>query len=124
MRRFLITVNGKQYEVDCEEIKENAVSASTAPVASPQVSSPQTAVPPVANPQSAGTIKVNSPMPGTIVKVEVQAGDSVKAGQSLVVLEAMKMENEIKAPEDGIVASVNVSKGASVNTGDLLVSLN
>ena len=60
-------------------------------------------------------------MPGTILSIAVKAGDSVKAGQLLMILEAMKMENEIVAPEDGVVASVAVAKGAAVNTGDVLV---
>ena len=63
-------------------------------------------------------------MPGTILKIEVTAGQAVKKGDTLCILEAMKMENAIPAPQDGTVASVNVAKGASVNAGDLLVSLN
>ena len=72
----------------------------------------------------AGAVKVNSPMPGTILKVEVTVGQAVKKGDTLCILEAMKMENAIPAPEDGTVTSINVQKGASVNAGDLLASLN
>ena len=136
MKKFLITVNGKQYEVDCEEIK-GGVSAAPAPVAvsAAPVSAPVTtpvvdahAAPvapaaPVAS-GSAGSVKISAPMPGTIVKVEVSVGDAVKSGQTLVVLEAMKMENEIKAPGDGVVASINTSKGTNVDSGALLVTLN
>ena len=67
---------------------------------------------------------VNAPMPGNILDVRVKPGDSVKAGDTLVVLEAMKMENEISAPQDGTIASVNVAKGDTVGSGDLLCSLN
>ena len=70
---------------------------------------------------AAGANTVTSPMPGTILSISVKAGDSVKAGQVLMILEAMKMENEIVAPEDGVVASVAVAQGANVNTGDVLV---
>lgn len=67
---------------------------------------------------------VNAPMPGNILDVRVKPGDSVKAGDTLLILEAMKMENEISAPQDGTIASVNVSKGDTVNSGDLLCSMN
>ena len=68
-------------------------------------------------------MKINAPMPGTILDVKVSAGDAVKSGDVLAILEAMKMENEIMAPSDGTVAGVHVKKGDSVNSGDLLVSL-
>lgn len=71
-----------------------------------------------------GAVAVNAPMPGNILDVRVKPGDSVKAGDTLVVLEAMKMENEISAPQDGTIASVNVAKGDTVGSGDLLCSLN
>ena len=69
-------------------------------------------------------VAVNAPMPGNILDVRVKPGDSVKAGDTLLILEAMKMENEISAPQDGTIASVNVSKGDTVNSGDLLCSMN
>ena len=71
----------------------------------------------------AGAEFIKAPMPGNINDVKVTAGQSVRKGDDLVILEAMKMENEIKAPRDGVVASVNVTKGQTVNTGDVLVSL-
>ncbi|MBQ6120950.1 MAG: biotin/lipoyl-binding protein, partial [Clostridia bacterium] len=79
---------------------------------------------PAAAAAPAGAETVKSPMPGTINAVNVTAGQSVKKGDVLVILEAMKMENEIKAPRDAVVASVNVTKGASVSSGDVLLSLN
>ena len=73
---------------------------------------------------AAGAVKVNAPMPGNINAIKVNVGQSVKAGDVLLILEAMKMENEIKAPQDGTIASIAVNKGQSVNTGDLMVSMN
>ena len=72
----------------------------------------------------AGAEKVTSPMPGTVLAVKVAVGQSVKKGETVVLLEAMKMENEIPAPRDGVVASISVNKGSSVQAGDLLISLN
>ena len=113
MRKFSITVNGQAYEVEVEEIGGAPVYAA-APAAAPKAAAPA----PVA-----GGTPVKAPMPGTILDVKVKAGDAVKAGQCLCVLEAMKMENEIPAPKDGTVAQVVAAKGASVNAGDTLVVL-
>ena len=139
MRKFMIKVNGKMYEVEAEEITGNAPAASVqtaqpaaAPVAQPvPQAAPAAPAAPAAEPVSAapaasaqGGTKIEAPMPGTINDIKVSVGETVKKGAILVILEAMKMENEILAPCDGVVASVNVTKGASVNTGDLLVSLN
>ena len=121
MRKFNITVNGTAYEVEVEEV---GAAAAAAPVAAAPAAAP--AAKPAAKPAAApaaGTESVVAPMPGNINAIKVTAGQSVKKGDDLVILEAMKMENEIKAPRDGVVASVAVTKGQSVNTGDLLVSL-
>ncbi len=136
MKKFLIKVNGSQYEVEVEEVRDGSVPVyvPAAPVVSAPVAAPvQAAAPAPAAPApekkaatggTAGAVKINAPMPGTILKVVASVGDNVKRGQVLVVLEAMKMENEIVAPSDGEVASINVAKGASVNAGDLLASIN
>lgn len=128
MKKYNVTVNGTVYEVEVEEIGEvasapvaEAPKAAPAPAAKP--AAPK-AAPKAAPAGAAGAVKVEAPMPGTVTKVLVKAGDSVKSGDTLLAFEAMKMEQEIKAPQDGVVASVNVSQGASINQGDLLVSLN
>ena len=126
MRKFNITVNGVAYEVEVEEV---AAGESAAPKAAPVAAAPKAApaakpaAPKAAAPVANGT-KVNAPMPGTILDVKVSQGKAVKKGDILLILEAMKMENEILAPQDGTVAQVSVSKGASVNSGDPLVVLN
>lgn len=136
MKKYLITVNGNQYEVEVEEVKDNTVSApavqpepavrTAAPAPKP---APVAAAAPAPKPAAvssavpAGATTITAPMPGTILKVNVNAGDAVKKGQVLLILEAMKMENEIVAAADGKISSVNVAKGSSVNAGDVLVSL-
>lgn len=126
MRKFNITVNGKTYEVDVEEVGGAAAPAApvaAAPVAAAPAAAPKKAAAPKAT-GSMGATKVTAPMPGTVVSVKVNVGDTVKSDTLVAVLEAMKMENEIFAGADGVVASVNASAGDSVNTGDVLVSLN
>ena len=112
MKTYKVNVNGTQYMVEIELI-DGAAAQSAAPV-------PATA--PVAAP--AGGETVTSPMPGTILDVKVAVGATVKSGDVLMVLEAMKMENEIMAPCDGTVAAVNVQKGSAVQSGDVLCSIN
>jgi biotin carboxyl carrier protein len=128
MKKFLIKVNGNQYEVEVEEIKGGTVASQpTVTVSSPAPApapAPKAAAPKKSAGGSAGSVKVDAPMPGTILAVNVKPGDSVKKGQVLVILEAMKMENEILAPQDGTVSSVDVSGGASVDSGDILLTLN
>ena len=121
MKKYNVTVNGVVYEVVVEEIDATGVSA---PVPSAAPTAPKATPAPKAAPVATGSIVVKAPMPGNIIKVNVKAGDSVKKGDILCILEAMKMENEICAPSDGVVAGVNVSQGASVQTDDILVSLN
>ena len=110
MRRFLINVNGTRYEVEVEELDANAVAQ--APKAEPIKAAAA----------GAGT-EVRSPMPGNILQVNVNPGDVVKEGQQLMILEAMKMENEILAPCAGKIASIGVAKGSSVESGALLCTI-
>ena len=114
MKKYRVNVHGTVYEVELEEITG---AAAAAPVAAP-AAAPAPAAPVAAAP--AGGEKVTAPMPGNILSVNVTAGQSVKRGQVLLVLEAMKMENEIMAPCDGVIASVNTSKGSAVESGALL----
>ena len=110
MKKYKVTVNGTAYEIELEELTGAAPAAATAAPVPPPA--------PAAAP--AGGEQVTSPMPGTILAINVAAGDTVKRGQVLMVLEAMKMENEIMCPCDGKIASVNTSKGSSVESGTLL----
>ena len=121
MKYYNITVNGVAYSVSVEETAAGAAPVAAAPVAAPVAPK---AAPAAAPKAAAGAVTVKAPMPGNILDVKVKAGDSVKAGDTLLILEAMKMENEILAPQDGTVASVNVNKGDTVNSGDVLVSMN
>ena len=112
MKKYRVTVNGTAYEIELEEMTGAAPVAAPTPVAAP-APAPVAAAP-------AGGEKVSAPMPGNILSVNVNVGDTVKRGQVLMILEAMKMENEIMSPCDGKVASVNTTKGATVETGALL----
>lgn len=121
MKNYTITVNGNVYEVTVEEGTGSAPQA----VPAPQAAAPAASAPKAAPKSSgAGAVKVTAPMPGKILKVNASNGQAVKKGDLLIVLEAMKMENEILAPQDGTVASVDTSVGSSVESGDVLVSLN
>ena len=107
MKKYRVTVNGTVYEIELEDLigtaPAPAAAAPAAPAAAPE-----------------GGEQVTAPMPGTILSINVAAGDTVKRGQVLIILEAMKMENEIMCPCDGKVASVNTSKGGTVESGTLL----
>ncbi|HJI56163.1 MAG: biotin/lipoyl-containing protein [Pseudoruminococcus massiliensis] len=118
MKNLKITVNGVAYDVQVEEVGGSA-SAPVAAPATPVAPAPKAA--PAAAPTSGEPLKC--PMPGTIISVNVSAGQQVKLGDVVVVLEAMKMENEIKAPKDGTITSVNVNKGDAVESGTLLVTI-
>ena len=112
MKKYKVNVNGTMYEVEIELMSETEAKAAPAPVSAP------------AAPAQAGEgEKIESPMPGTILAVNVNNGDTVKKGQVLMILEAMKMENEIMAGCDGVVTSVAVTKGQSVETGALLCTI-
>ena len=122
MSKYRITVEGKTYEMDVELIGANgAVVAPVAKAAAPVVAAPKAAPAPVAaKPAEVGSGSVVAPMPGTILKVLKATGDAVKAGEVVLILEAMKMENEITAPVDGTVGSLNLTEGSTVAGGDLL----
>ena len=127
MRKFNITVNGQAYEVEVEEVGgvQTAApvrAAAAAPVAAP-AAAPKAAAPAAPKAAAGAGEPVKSPMPGNILDVKVKVGDKVSNGTCLVVLEAMKMENEIPAPKDGTVTSVLVNKGATVAAGDVLVTI-
>ena len=126
MKKYIVTVNGTKYEVVVENADPNATytpAAAPAAAPAPAVAPASAAAPaPVAAPAGNGE-SITCPMPGTIVKVPVKAGQAVKKGDVLCVFEAMKMENEVMAPRDGVVSSVNVNEGATVNSGDVLLVL-
>ena len=121
MKRFNITVNGKAYDVAVEEITDGSApvqAAAPAPATPAAAPAPAAAAPAVGE----GT-KVTAPMPGNILDVKVSTGDTVTKGQVLMVLEAMKMENDIVAPCDGKVTSVIAKKGDTVNASDALATI-
>lgn len=128
MRIFNVKVQGKTYQVEIEEVTSGSVSApAAAPVAA--ISAPVAAAPaPVAAPAQASAAKgdgkpIKAPMPGTILKINYEKGASVKKGDVLCVLEAMKMENDIQADVDGTVTGVYVSKGSTVETETVLFTI-
>jgi biotin carboxyl carrier protein len=123
VKNYTVTVNGTAYSVQVAEgdgVSAPVQSAVAAPVAAPVAATP-VATAPVGG---QGSVKIEAPMPGLIVATKVSVGDTVKKGQAVVVLEAMKMENDVTAASDGTVASVNVKKGDNVESGTVLVTLN
>ena len=128
MKHYKVTVNGQNYDVAVEEL----AAAGAAPVpppnpvtiaAPPSAPAPAAAAPAAAGPAVAGATTIKAPMPGTVLSFKVANGQAVRRGDVLLILEAMKMENEIVAPQDGMVASLRVGAGSAVNTGDALIDL-
>ena len=125
MKNYRVTVNGVAYDVVVEELSAESVAAPAAPAAAPapaQKAAP--AAKPAAPAGNAGANAVKAPMPGNILKVNVKVGSSFKKGDVLCVLEAMKMENEIMAPQDGTVVSVEVTAGTTVASDAVLLTFN
>lgn len=133
MKKFNVTVNGKAYAVEVEEVGSGQpsftyVPVQQAPAAAPQAPAAAPAAAPAPAPKAAPSAPVagetmTAPMPGTVLDVKVTEGQTVKAGDIILILEAMKMENELVAPKDGTVAKIYASKSESVNTGDPLVTI-
>ena len=128
MKKYNITVNGTVYAVEVEEAgaapsAPAAAPAAAAPAPAPEAPAPAPKAPAPVPAAAAGGQTISAPMPGTIFDIKVTPGQAVNAGDVLIILEAMKMENEIMAPEAGTVDAVLVTKGASVNMGDALVTL-
>ena len=126
MKSYTITVNGTAYEVTVEET--GSVSAPAAPKAGPAPKAASKAAPaPKAAPKAAagaGSVKVAASVPGKVLKIAATVGQAVKAGDNIVILESMKMEIPVVAPQDGTVASIDVAEGASVENGDTLATMN
>ncbi|MDR1135880.1 MAG: biotin/lipoyl-binding protein [Clostridiales Family XIII bacterium] len=149
MKKYNVTVNGTAYQVEVEEAggghaalqalpvqhptsapaqftphqpPPQAVVQPTAPVAAPAAPAAKSAPAAKAAP-SGDVVTVDSPMPGKIISVSVTPGQTIEDGEPLLILEAMKMENEIYSPTDGVIESVRVSKGDSVNSGDILITI-
>lgn len=135
LRKFKISIDGTQYLVEMEEVgapQPTPADAAPAPAAATPAPAPAPAAAPApapepapapAAPAVAGSFAQTAPMPGTILDIHVKVGDTVAANQPVMVLEAMKMENEVVAEQAGTIASINVEKGAMVNPGDTLFTL-
>lgn len=134
MKYYTITVNGNTYDVTVEEgaravqssapVVTTSAQPTSAPAPAPKAAETPAPTASAAPSGSVGNVKVSSPMPGKIVSVKTSVGQAVKKGDVLLILEAMKMENEIVCPEDGTIASIDVSAGQSVEAGNLLATLN
>lgn len=125
MKRFLIRINGKTYDAEVEVVGISASAPVAAPAAAPAVAlaAAPAAPAPAAAPAAGGPANVTSPLPGTVLRLCKNTGDSVAAGEVVMIVESMKMENEVVAPEAGRIASIAVAAGSAINTGDLLFTL-
>ncbi len=121
MKKYIVTVSGKKYEVEVEEV--GASEASVEKVVEVKVSNEDVKKEAAISKPSAGRTTIKAPMPGTILDVRISKGQNIKKGDVMFILEAMKMENEIMAGEDGTVVDVVILKGTSVNTDDVLAVL-
>ena len=126
MKSYTITVNGTAYEVTVEETGSAAAPAPAARAAAPAApkAAPAPAPKAAAPAAGAGAVKVTASVPGKVLKIVASAGQAVKAGDSIVILESMKMEIPVGAPQDGTVASIDTTEGASVENGDTLATMN
>ena len=127
MKNYTITVNGNVYDVTVEEGAGSGVAPAAAPAAAPAVKAAPKAAPapaPKAASAGAGAVKVTASVPGKVFKVEATAGQAVKAGDSIIILEAMKMEIPVVAPQDGTIASIEVGAGDAVENGQVLATMN
>lgn len=122
MKSYTITVNGVAYDVTVEEGAGNGAAPAAAPKAAPKAAPAPAAAPAAAAP--AGSIEVKASVPGKVCKIEASVGQVVKPGDPIVVLEAMKMEIPVVAPQDGTVASIDVAVGDAVENGDILATMN
>ncbi len=131
MKKFNITINGKTYAVDVEEVNEVSTTPNLQNIESqnirtksiaPQNATQQSTIPPQTN-VSSSAAQITAPMPGTIFEMKVKEGDAVVKGEVVLVLEAMKMENEIFSPTNGVIKSVMVKTGGLVNAGDILIEI-
>lgn len=118
MKRFLIKINGKTYDAEVEVVGTSASAPVAAPAAAPRAAAPAAAAPAAGSPAN-----VTSPLPGTVLRLCKNTGDTVAAGEVVMIVESMKMENEVVAPEGGRIASIAVAAGSAINTGDLLFTL-
>lgn len=124
MKTYTITVNGTAYDVTVEETAGGASAPAAAPAAKVAAPAPAPAAPAPAAGGAAGSVEINAPMPGKILDVKLQPGASVSRGDVVLILEAMKMENEVVAPQDGTIASINVNVGDMVQPGAVLATMN